>query len=264
MPETPALPSSACGDGAASSGHAAVAAGGVGPALPPGPSNRRGRRLRSRTYEAGKRLFDVVFSAAVLLALLPVLSVLAALVRWTSPGPVLFRQIRIGRGGRPFWIYKFRSMYTDAAPYAVTPEDDARDPRVTPLGAFLRKSALDELPQFFCVLKGDMSIVGPRPEMPFLVEGYTERQRRRLALRPGITGLWQISEARRAPIHANLQYDRYYCLYRSFSLDMAIIAKTALLSLEGIWAMFRGSKPTPVAAPHPRVATIETRFMEQA
>jgi lipopolysaccharide/colanic/teichoic acid biosynthesis glycosyltransferase len=221
-----------------------------------------GGRPAARIAELAKRLFDIAFSALALILLFPVMCIVAALVKYSSPGPIFFRQTRIGRGGRPFSIYKFRSMYTDAAAYAVTPADDEQDPRVTPIGCFLRKSALDELPQFFCVLVGDMSVVGPRPEMPFLVEGYTERQRRRLALRPGVTGLWQISDSRKSPIHENLQYDRYYCLYRSFGLDLLIIAKTAMLSLEGAVAMLRSrrSRTAIGTARH----SVESGLMKQA
>jgi len=160
---------------------------------------------------------------------LPVIMLVAAAIRFTSRGPILFRQLRVGQNGKLFMIYKFRTMRVDTDPYAPTPKSDDFDSRVTRVGRLLRKSGLDELPQFLNVIKGEMSVVGPRPEMPFLVAQYTPRQRRRLSVLPGITGLWQISEARREPIHENLQYDLYYIRNRSAWLDFLIIARTCLI-----------------------------------
>lgn len=139
-----------------------------------------------------KRLFDIVASAVGLVVLSPALLLSAALVRFTSPGPVLFRQQRVGQGFRPFTIYKFRTMVVDAPKIgaAITCGDD---PRITPIGLFLRKTKLDELPQLFNVLVGDMSLVGPRPEVPRYVEMFREDFADILAVRPGITDLASIT-----------------------------------------------------------------------
>ncbi|HOX07238.1 MAG TPA: sugar transferase [Planctomycetota bacterium] len=172
-----------------------------------------------------KRLFDVAASAALLLLLSPLLLLIAALVRLTSPGPVIFRQERIGLLGRPFAMFKFRSMRVDAPAYAQKPRE-AGDPRVYALGRLLRKTSLDELPQLWNVLCGEMSLVGPRPEMPQIVAGYDALHRERLLVKPGITGLWQVSGDRNLPISEGLDYDLYYLYNRSFALDLAILART--------------------------------------
>ncbi|MBI4568310.1 MAG: sugar transferase [Planctomycetes bacterium] len=180
-----------------------------------------------------KRAVDILISAAVLSIFGLPMIIIAALVKITSPGPALFVQERVGKNGRLFRIFKFRSMRTDAPKYAITPQS-ADDPRITAVGRFLRKTSLDELPQFFNVLAGDMSIVGPRPEMPFIVEKYTLTQRARLLVRPGITGLWQISADRKNPIHENLDYDFYYIQNQSLLMDLMIIIQTLFYAFRGI------------------------------
>ena len=133
-----------------------------------------------------RRLLDVIVAGALLVALSPLLAVLALLVRATSPGPALFRQTRVGRDGRPFVLLKLRTMRADAA--CAGPAITAGvDPRITPLGARLRRAKLDELPQLWNVLRGDMSLVGPRPEVPHYVARYTAAQRAVLRARPGLT-----------------------------------------------------------------------------
>jgi exopolysaccharide biosynthesis polyprenyl glycosylphosphotransferase len=184
-------------------------------------------------YDVSKRAFDIVAATAILLMVSPVFAVLSLLIPRDSAGPVLFRQKRVGRNGKLFEVLKFRSMRTDAPAYAVSP-DKSHDPRITRLGRFLRKSSLDELPQLINVLRGDMSLVGPRPEMPFIVEGYNDRERRRLDVKPGITGLWQISADRNFPIHENLLYDLYYVRFRNFFMDLAILLHTAVFAMRGI------------------------------
>lgn len=187
---------------------------------------------RTEGFPVGKRIFDLLASALLLILLAPMLLLLAILVRLDSPGPALFLQERVGEGGRRFCLLKFRSMYTVTPKYArspVTPDD----PRMTRVGRVIRRLSLDELPQLVNVLRGEMSLVGPRPEMPFLVAGYTPLQRRRLEGRPGITGLWQISEGRLAPIHENLQYDLHYLRHRNVMLDAAILLRTAAVVLSG-------------------------------
>jgi len=193
-----------------------------------------GERQKSYTfYDFTKRILDTAIAALMLVLCAPVMIAIAILVPFDSKGPVLFKQQRVGKNGKLFWVLKFRSMRTDAPAYAVSP-DKSYDPRITRLGRFLRKSSLDELPQLFNVLKGEMSLVGPRPEMPFIVERYGARERRRLEVKPGITGLWQISADRAFPIHENILYDLYYLRFRSFFMDIAVLLHTAVFAMRGI------------------------------
>jgi exopolysaccharide biosynthesis polyprenyl glycosylphosphotransferase len=179
-----------------------------------------------------KRCMDLAMGLTCLAVLGPIMLAVAFLVRRSSPGPILFRQERVGLNGRKFTMYKFRTMYVDTPQYALTPENGA-DPRITPIGRTLRRASLDELPQIFNVIKGDMSIVGPRPEMPFIVDQYDEFQRERLNVKPGITGLWQISADRAKQIHDNIEYDLYYVENASPLLDLAIILRTIFGVIKG-------------------------------
>jgi lipopolysaccharide/colanic/teichoic acid biosynthesis glycosyltransferase len=209
-----------------------------------------------------KRGFDILFSLSVLIAFSPILAIIALAVRLTSVGPILFRQQRVGHNGLPFTIYKFRSMHVTANPYAKTPTSDDVDRRVTRVGRLLRKTGLDELPQFYNVLVGDMSVVGPRPEMEFIVQTYTPRQRRRLSMRPGITGPWQISEARREPIHENVQYDLYYIRHQSLLLDLEMIARTFLIMLRP--RVYEPSTPIEAGSPpRPHISPVAVARTEQ-
>ncbi len=184
-------------------------------------------------YEAAKRAFDVVAAFILLICTAPLWAVITILIRNESPGPVFFQQERVGLNGRHFRLYKFRSMRADAPKYAFHPTG-ARDPRVTRVGRLLRRTSLDELPQLLNVLKGDMSLVGPRPEMPFIVEKYTEQHRQRLQVKPGITGLWQLSADRAFLIHENIQYDLYYIHNRNFFMDLAILLHTLVFAMKGV------------------------------
>ena len=184
-------------------------------------------------YEFAKRVFDFLSSIVLLLVALPLGLIIAVLVGLDSSGPILFSQLRIGRGGKPFRLYKFRSMYADVPEYAVHPHQ-AEDPRITPVGRILRRSSLDELPQLINVLKGEMSLVGPRPEMSFIVERYSADQRLRLLVTPGITGLWQLSADRAFLIHENILYDLYYIRHRNFFMDVAILLHTVAFAIRGI------------------------------
>jgi putative colanic acid biosynthesis UDP-glucose lipid carrier transferase len=186
-------------------------------------------------YPVFKRLFDVVVSAFSLIVLSPLIAILAIFIRLDSPGPIIFRQRRVGLNGKEFDFYKFRSMHVTSSAYALTPKS-AEDPRITRFGRWLRRSSLDELPQFLNVLRGNMSIVGPRPEMPFIVATYNEEQRERLRVKPGITGVWQISAVRGEPIHANMEYDLFYIEHRSLLLDLIIMCKTIATAIRGIGA----------------------------
>ncbi len=185
---------------------------------------------------ACKRLFDLCMGGLLTLVSLPLMAVIALWIRLDNPGPVFFRQQRIGRDGKPFTMLKFRSMRTDAAAYAPTPEAH-EDPRITKVGRWIRRFSLDELPQFFNVIAGSMSLVGPRPEMPFITEDYGAQERERLRVKPGITGLWQISADRRRQIHENLDYDLYYIEHQSILLDLVILMRTfySVIAGKGAW-----------------------------
>jgi exopolysaccharide biosynthesis polyprenyl glycosylphosphotransferase len=184
-------------------------------------------------YAITKRCVDMVLSSLFLLILSPLLLLIALLIRLDSPGPAFFVQQRVGKNGRLFNMYKFRSMRVSAPKYGFSPTESI-DPRITRIGRFLRKISLAEIPQLLNVLTGDMSLVGPRPEMPFIVERYNTRQRQRLQVLPGITGLWQLSADRAFQIHENIQYDLYYIRNRSFFMDMAIMVHTMFFAMQGV------------------------------
>jgi lipopolysaccharide/colanic/teichoic acid biosynthesis glycosyltransferase len=170
-----------------------------------------------------KRALDVLVSALALVILSPLLLVTAALVRWRLGRPVLFRQERPGIHGRPFTLVKFRTM-RDAP---VDPTDGSADrDRLTPFGAKLRSTSLDELPELWNVLKGDMSLVGPRPLLMHYLPLYSERQARRHEVKPGITGWAQINGRNNSPWADRLEMDVWYVENRSFLLDVKILAKT--------------------------------------
>jgi exopolysaccharide biosynthesis polyprenyl glycosylphosphotransferase len=192
-----------------------------------------GQHDRKRLYEAAKRIFDFTATLALLLLTAPIWAMLAALIRMDTKGPIFFRQTRVGIDGRSFELYKFRSMHVGVAQYDFHPTRN-EDPRVTRVGSWLRRSSLDELPQLINVLKGEMSLVGPRPEMAFIVEGYDAHHRQRLGVIPGLTGLWQISADRAFLIHENIQYDLYYIRHRNFFMDLAILLHTAIFAIKGV------------------------------
>ncbi len=183
-------------------------------------------------YSIVKRMADLVLSTTLMTLLAPFLILIAILIRLDSPGPALFVQKRVGKNGKLFHMCKFRSMYTSAPKYELSPTT-SKDRRITGFGRILRRTSLDELPQLINVFLGDMSLVGPRPEMPFIVERYDDRQRQRLQVIPGITGLWQLSADRSFPIQENIQYDLYYIRNRSFPMDIAILIHTLFLALHG-------------------------------
>jgi exopolysaccharide biosynthesis polyprenyl glycosylphosphotransferase len=179
-----------------------------------------------------KRTFDVLVSSLLIVLLSPVLVLLALLTKLDSRGPAIFRQERVGRDGQLFSLFKFRSMHVEAAAYESSPMNKY-DPRISRVGRVLRRTSLDELPQLFNVLFGQMSIVGPRPEMPFIVAQYDPNERARLRVKPGITGLWQISHARPLPIHHNIGYDLFYIEHQNLFMDVAIMLATIGVVLRG-------------------------------
>ena len=182
-------------------------------------------------YRASSRAVDIALAGTILTLTSPIWILTSLLIKVDSPGPVLFAQDRVGKGGRKFRMYKFRSMRRDTEAYANSPRGDA-DPRITRVGKALRRTGLDEVPQLINVLRGEMSIVGPRPEMEFIVAGYTAYERRRLQAKPGITGLWQISPDRHGEIHHNVEYDLYYIDHQSLLLDALILVETGLRTIE--------------------------------
>jgi lipopolysaccharide/colanic/teichoic acid biosynthesis glycosyltransferase len=176
-----------------------------------------------------KRALDVVLSTAGGVLLTPLLLTVAIAVRLSSPGPILYRQRRLGYEGKPFTVLKFRSMFVNA-PDIRNPDGSAfvgeTDPRVTPVGRILRRTSLDELPQLFNVLKGDLSLVGPRPDQVDQIRYYTDREKKKLEVRPGITGLAQISGRNSITWEQRKALDVEYVERRSFWLDLRILFKT--------------------------------------
>jgi lipopolysaccharide/colanic/teichoic acid biosynthesis glycosyltransferase len=210
-------------------------------AAPPGPA-----------YRPAKRALDVILSAVLLALAAPLLGVLAVIVRMESPGPAFYRQTRVGRHGRPFAMYKLRTMRSGAdaqlheqvQPLVGGPPRRGpqfvyklpNDPRITRVGRILRKTSLDELPQFLNVLRGEMSLVGPRPELPEVIVHYETWQLARLALPPGITGWWQINGRSNHPMHLSTEYDLHYLRQASFAFDLVILARTVGAVVRGTGA----------------------------
>lgn len=202
-------------------------------------------RLVETAGNAGRRLRDLVLAAIALILAAPLMVAIAALVRATSPGPILFRQTRLGQLERPFQMLKFRTMYADCD-HAVHREyvtrmlrgEDPRqhaatalfklehDPRIIPIGRFLRRTSLDELPQLFNVLRGDMALVGPRPVLPWEVALYKPHHRERFRVKPGITGLWQVRGRSRLSWSQALELDVEYVRRQSIALDLWILVMT--------------------------------------
>lgn len=192
-------------------------------------------------YDVGKRVLDFLVALIALAISLPIIALLALVIRIDSPGPAIFRQQRIGRGGRPFTFYKFRTMYVDAKErfpdlYAYQYTDDEwrelfyklpEDPRLTRFGRRLRKTTLDELPNLINVLTGQMSLVGPRPELPEYVRYYTPEQMAKFSVRSGVTGLAQTSGRGMLPVQEQIGADLEYVRRRSFWFDLLLLQRTA-------------------------------------
>jgi exopolysaccharide biosynthesis polyprenyl glycosylphosphotransferase len=198
-----------------------------------------------RSQAVLKRAFDAIVSSLLSLAMAPLLLVVAIAIKLDSAGPVFFRQERVGQGGRRFRMLKFRSMYTDAEHrlHEVLPDSEADgilfkikdDPRVTRIGRIIRKWSIDELPQLFNVVRGQMSLVGPRPPLPREVEQYDRWLRGRLHVKPGITGLWQVNGRHELTFEDYVRYDLFYVRNWSLALDVSILWRTipAVLSRRG-------------------------------
>jgi exopolysaccharide biosynthesis polyprenyl glycosylphosphotransferase len=199
-----------------------------------------------RTTLHAKRILDIVVSATALVLLSPLFLIVALWIRLDSKGPIFFSQIRVGKGGQKFTMWKFRSMYVDAEKRkaALMNENEMRggvlfkmknDPRITPIGNFIRKFSIDELPQLWNVLIGDMSLVGPRPPLPNEVAQYTPYQRQRLKVTPGITCIWQVSGRSRIPFPEQVEMDLKYIANQSFFYDLTLLLQTipAVLGTQG-------------------------------
>lgn len=197
-----------------------------------------------------KIVFDKLLAAVALIALIPVMAVIILAIKVNSPGPAFIKQERVGRYGRPFMFFKFRSMRADAEVMRDELEDEndhdldkplifkmRRDPRVTGVGSFLRRTSLDELPNVFNVLRGEMSIVGPRPPLPREVAHYTEHHMKRLSTIPGMTGLWQVRGRSEIGFDEMVEIDLEYIEKWSLWLDFSIIVRTpfAVLGGKGAW-----------------------------
>lgn len=183
---------------------------------------------KRRFYHFVKRLFDIASCGAALILLSPVMLVIAAAVKLNSPGPVFYSQERLGKDGKPFMLHKFRSMRVDAEANGAQWASD-HDPRVTRVGAFLRKTRLDEIPQFWNVVKGDMSLIGPRPEREVFYkefEKYIHGFSQRLTVKPGITGLAQVSGGYDLKPAEKIIFDIEYIKNQSFAMDINVIFKT--------------------------------------
>ncbi len=197
-----------------------------------------------RGYRLAKRALDVTVASIALVLLAPLMLLIALAIKLDSPGPVLYRQVRIGRGGMPFWFIKFRSMVTNAEQMKQelmthnqvkgSPVFKMRDdPRITRVGRFLRRYSLDELPQLIHVLHGEMSLVGPRPPLPSEVANYGEWEMRRLSVTPGLTCLWQISGRSNIGFREWIELDHIYIDTMSFWTDLNILLFTVPAVLSG-------------------------------
>ncbi len=172
-----------------------------------------------------KRIFDIIVALLAVVVLLPVFVITVIAIRVSSKGPAIFKQERAGKDGKPFVFYKFRTMKLDVDPFGPSPKS-GQDPRLTKVGAFLREYSLDELPQLFNILKGDMSIVGPRPLYVSQMSEWNERQKKRLLVKPGLTGLAQISGRGELTREQKLELDVKYVETTNFLADIKIILAT--------------------------------------
>ena len=182
-------------------------------------------RLSSFYAARGKHLFDAVAAFFLIIIFAPLMGLIALLIKFTSRGTVFFSHKRVGLNNEQFVIHKFRSLHVDTPSYSEKP-GAIDDERITPIGKWLRKTSLDELPQLFNVLKGQMSLVGPRPEMPFLAEHYESWENERHLVRPGMTGLWQLSPRRQGTIRDGIPVDLEYIENLSFWNDFKILLRT--------------------------------------
>ena len=198
------------------------------------------RRVPDRPGALIRRLFVVVVAGSVLLVTSPVLAIAVLAIRLESPGHPIYRQRRVGKDGRPFDVLKLRTMVQGAEGMGAGMAVNEGDPRITRIGAILRRYSIDELPNLVNVLRGEMGIIGPRPTIPVQVEQYTPRQRRRLAVAPGITGWAQVNGRTSLPWSERIELDLWYIERRSWRLDLQILVKTAAMVLHGA-GLYKGA-----------------------
>ena len=191
--------------------------------------------MGSPRRHAVKRLFDLATSTLALVVASPILAGSAAAIKLEDGGPVLYRQRRVGKDGVEFELFKLRTMVVGAETIGAGLAVNEGDPRITKVGAVLRRLSLDELPQFWNVLRGEMSIIGPRPTLAYQVERYTPRQRRRLEVKPGITGWAQVHGRAKLPWDERIELDVWYVEHRSFWLDLKILARTPFALFGGTY-----------------------------
>ncbi len=182
-------------------------------------------RLSSFYAKRGKYLLDFVAAFLLILIFAPLMILISILIKLSSRGPIFFSHKRVGINNKLFVIHKFRSLHIDTPSYSEKP-DSTEDVRITSVGKWIRKTSLDELPQLFNVIKGEMSLVGPRPEMPFLAEHYEDWENQRHLVRPGMTGLWQLSPRRRGAIRDGIPVDLEYIENLSLWNDFKILLRT--------------------------------------
>ena len=180
-----------------------------------------------------RRALDIVVAGAALVLTAPLLALAMLAIRLESPGSAIYRQRRVGRDARTFDLFKLRTMVDGAEHLGAGLAVNAGDTRITRVGAFLRRTSLDELPNLFNVLRGDMSLIGPRPTLPVQVAHYTARQRGRLSVKPGITGWAQVNGRASLPWSERIELDLYYVEHRSLALDLRILSRTPAMVLSG-------------------------------
>jgi lipopolysaccharide/colanic/teichoic acid biosynthesis glycosyltransferase len=189
-----------------------------------------------------RRAFDVLVAGAALLVASPFLAIAALAIRLESPGDAIYRQRRIGKDGRPFDVLKLRTMVTGAEHMGAGLAVSEGDTRITRVGRLLRRTSLDEVPNLVNVLRGDMAIVGPRPTVPVQVDRYTDRQRGRLAVKPGITGWAQVNGRTELPWDERIELDLWYIEHRSWRLDLRVLQRTIRMVFGGE-GLYRGETP---------------------
>jgi lipopolysaccharide/colanic/teichoic acid biosynthesis glycosyltransferase len=188
-----------------------------------------------------RRALDLVVAGAILLLAAPLLAAAMLAIRLESPGGVIYRQRRVGKDGRLFDVFKLRTMVDGAEHLGAGLAVNAGDTRITRVGALLRRTSLDELPNLFNVLRGEMSLIGPRPTLPVQVAQYDERQRRRLSVKPGITGWAQVNGRASLPWAERIELDLYYIEHRSLALDLKILSRTPAMVLSG-GGLYKGGR----------------------
>jgi lipopolysaccharide/colanic/teichoic acid biosynthesis glycosyltransferase len=180
-----------------------------------------------------RRAVDIVVASVGLLLGAPLLGICAIAIKLDSPGPVLYRQLRVGKDGKPFYLYKLRTMVVGAERLGAGLKVNEGDPRITRVGKVLRRTSLDELPNLINVLRGEMTLIGPRPTIPEQVARYTPRQRLRLTVKPGLTGWAQVNGRASLPWSERIELDLYYIEHRSLLLDLRILWRTVVMVIGG-------------------------------